>query len=60
MRGSARGDYIQTLDVTDVMTGWRQTRAVKNKAQVWTFQALKEIRGKLPFQMLGIDSRGWR
>jgi len=54
--GSARGDYIQTLDLTDVFSGWTETRAVRNKAQVWTFQALKEIRGKLPFQMLGIDS----
>ena len=54
--GSARGDYIQTLDVTDVFTGWTETKAVRNKAQIWTFQALEEIRRKVPFQMLGIDS----
>ena len=54
--GSVRGDYIQTLDVTDVFTEWTETKAVRNKAQVWTFQALEEIRGKVPFEVLGIDS----
>jgi len=32
--GNPRGDFIQTLDVTDVCTGWTETKAVKNKAQV--------------------------
>ena len=27
--GNARGDYAQTLDVTDVYTGWTETQAVK-------------------------------
>jgi len=54
--GSVRGDYIQTLDVTDVFSGWTETKAVRNKAQIWTFQAIEEIKRKLPFQMLGIDS----
>ncbi len=54
--GEARGDYIQTLDMTDVCTGWTETQAVKNKAQVWVFEALKEIRRRLPFELLGIDS----
>ena len=26
--GNSRGNYIQTLDVTDVCTGWTETRAV--------------------------------
>ena len=54
--GEARGDYIQTLDITDVCTGWTETQAVKNKAQVWVFEALKQIRRHLPFELLGIDS----
>jgi len=54
--GNARGDYAQTLDVTDVYTGWTETEAVKNKAQIWTFKALKGIRKRLPFKLLGIDS----
>jgi hypothetical protein len=54
--GNIGGDYIQTLDVTDVCTGWTETQAVRNKAQVWVFEALKRIRECLPFKLLGIDS----
>lgn len=54
--GDPSGDYIQTLDMTDVCTGWTETQAVKNKARVWVFEALKEIRERLPFKLLGIDS----
>ncbi len=54
--GVLRGEYCQTLDVTDVATGWTETRAVRNKAPVHVFSALKEIRGALPFPLRGIDS----
>lgn len=54
--GDASGDFCQTLDVTDVASGWTETQAVVNKAQVWVFEALKSIRGRLPFPLLGIDS----
>jgi hypothetical protein len=54
--GDPNGDFCQTLDVTDVCTGWTETRAVRNKAQVWVFQALTHIRRNLPCPLLGIDS----
>lgn len=54
--GLAQRYFCQTLDVTDVMSGWTETRAVINKAQVWVFEALKIIRTQLPFPLLGIDS----
>jgi hypothetical protein len=54
--GSSSGDFCQTLDVTDICTGWTETEGVRNKAQVWVFEALKRIRSRLPFQLLGIDS----
>lgn len=53
---STRGEYCNTLDATDIATGWTETRAVKNKAQVHVFAALKDIREALPFPLLGIDS----
>jgi hypothetical protein len=56
--GDSSGDFCQTLDATDVASGWTETRALPNKAQVWVFEALKEIRGRLPFDLLGIDSDG--
>jgi hypothetical protein len=54
--GLAAGDYCQTLDLTDIATTWTETQAVRNKAQSWVFAALKEMRQKLPFSLLGIDS----
>lgn len=54
--GDASGDFCQTLDVTDVASGWTETEAVINKAQVWVFGVLKSIRSRLPFPLLGIDS----
>ncbi|MDZ4178942.1 MAG: transposase family protein, partial [Coriobacteriia bacterium] len=53
---STRGEYCNTLDATDIATGWTETRAVRNKAQVHVFAALKDIRQALPFPLLGIDS----
>ena len=53
---SARGEYCNTLDATDIATGWTETRAVKNKAQVHVFAALQDIVAHLPFALLGIDS----
>lgn len=54
--GHAVGDYCQTLDLTDIATTWTETAAVKNKAQVWVFAALKKLRKNLPFPLLGLDS----
>lgn len=54
--GNAEGDFCQTLDATDVATGWTEPVAVKNKAQVWVFEALQDIEKRLPFPMLGINS----
>ncbi|MGH9932529.1 MAG: transposase, partial [Pyrinomonadaceae bacterium] len=54
--GVAAGDYCQTLDLTDIATTWTETAAVRNKAQAWVFEALKNLRKNLPFPLLGIDS----
>jgi hypothetical protein len=54
--GDPRGDFCQSLDVTDIATGWTEPRAVKNKAQRWVFAALLEISAAFPFPIKGIDS----
>lgn len=54
--GNPRGDFIQTLSGVDVCSGWMENEAVKNKAQRWVFGGLEGIRGRLPFDLLGIDS----
>lgn len=53
---STRGDYLNTLDMIDIETCWCETQAVLNKAQRHVFAALKDIRERLPFPLLGIDS----
>ena len=54
--GNSRGDFCQTLDMTDVASGWTELAAVKNKAQVWVFEAITKLRRRLPFPLLGINS----
>jgi hypothetical protein len=54
--GNAQGDYCFSLNVTDVFSGWTETRAIQNKAQVWVVEALEVIRQRLPFALQGIDS----
>ena len=54
--GNNLGEFCQTLNLTDVATGWTEMRAVKNKAQRWVFEALLDIERSLPFSLSGIDS----
>lgn len=50
------GEYINTLNVTDISTGWTEPMAVINKAQRHVFNALMEIEKRQPFPYMGIDS----
>jgi len=54
--GVAAGDFCQTLDLTDIATTWTETEAVRNKAAVHVFAAIQEVKIRLPFDLLGIDS----
>ena len=40
--GNTSGEHAYTLTVTDIATGWTETRSVRNKAQKWVFEALVE------------------
>ena len=54
--GNSRGEFCFTLDITDIATGWTETRSVRNKAQKWVFAAIKDATAAFPFPILGIDS----
>ena len=54
--GSSRGEFAQTLTLTDVATGWTELRAVRNKAQKWVFPALKFLVSLLPFALKGMNT----
>jgi hypothetical protein len=53
---SASGDFCYSLNLTDIYTGWTETRAVLGKGQQGVRDALEEIRQALPFPLRGIDS----
>lgn len=54
--GVARGDFAWTLNFVDVKCAWTEQVAVVNKAQKHVFAAIKTVRGRLPFPLVGIDS----
>lgn len=53
---SAAGIFANTLDCTDIATGWFEAEAVLGKAQERVFEGLKRIRERLPFALQGVDS----
>jgi hypothetical protein len=53
---SGAGDFAHTLNVTDIHTGWTESRAVLGRGEEAVQRALQEIRGILPFALLGVDS----
>jgi len=54
--GSGSGEFFFTLSMTDVCTGWFEGAALRNKSQKETVDRLRSIQGRLPFQILGLDS----
>lgn len=54
--GEPRGEFCQTLTLTDVATGWTEVRPLRNKAQRWVHEAMVEVAAVLPFPLLGVDS----
>jgi hypothetical protein len=52
----AEGDFIYSLNLTDIFTGWTETRAVMGKGQRSVVAALDEMVAGLPFALKAIDS----
>jgi len=53
---STSGLYICSLDTIEISSGWWEAEAIMGKGQIPTFEALKRIRGRSPFEWKGIDS----
>ena len=53
---STEGQYLNTLTVTDIATGWTECLAIRQKSQQLVSEAILELRKRLPFPLLGIDS----
>src|ERR671938_1916294 len=53
---TSAGQFLFTLSTVDVATGWTLCRGVRNKGEEAVFKELAEIRRRLPFPLLGLDS----
>ena len=53
---SGEGEFLHSLNQTDIHTTWVETRAVLGRGQAGVQQALAEMRQVLPFALRGIDS----
>src|SRR3990167_3828292 len=53
---SAMGEFINTLNSTDIITGWYEAEAIMGKSQRAVDAALEQIEKRLPFPLAGIDS----
>jgi hypothetical protein len=50
------GHFVYTLTATEITTGWTELRALRNKAQVWAVNALKEVIQSVPFTVAHLHS----
>jgi len=54
--GVRGGGHISTLTVTDVATGWTETRSIAERTGKCVKAALDDIVRAMPFPILGVDS----
>ena len=54
--GSGRGEFLYTLNMTDVFSGWMALGAMKGRGERGTLLAIKSARRHIPFALKGIDS----
>ena len=51
-----QGEFVHSLTVTDVFTGWTENMAIKNGAHRWVIEAMAQIEARLPFPLVGLDT----
>jgi len=54
--GSGSGEFLYTLNMTDVFSGWTALGAMKGRGERGTLIAIKAARRHIPFDLKGIDS----
>jgi len=52
---SMSGDFIWSLTMTDILTGWTENRAVWNKGSQDILTQIKDIEESIPFELRGFD-----
>ena len=50
------GDYVHTLTLTDIASGWTECMAMRVRDQMLVIEAFEKVAADLSFAMLGVDS----
>jgi hypothetical protein len=53
---SAAGEFLYSLNLTDLASTWTEARAVMGKGQFAVHQAIEQLAATLPFDLCGLDS----
>lgn len=56
--GDANGEFIYSLDMVEIFSGWSEQYAVMGKGEAGVIKAVDEIKRGLPFDLAGLDSDG--
>ena len=54
--GDPSGEFIFSIDLTEIYSGWTEQIAVMGKGQTGVVKGIDNIKSELPFKLLGIDS----
>ena len=52
---SVAGDFVYSLDVIDLYSGWSEQAAIWGKGEIATKLQMDKIRKRLPFKLLGLN-----
>lgn len=50
------GEFVRTLTMTDMVTGWTQNYSIRNNASKWIVEGIEQLQGHFPFEMTVFDS----
>ena len=50
------GEFVHTLRLTDIDSGWTECLAMRTRNQMLVIEAFDKVAADLPFAMLGVDS----
>jgi len=56
--GDPSGQFIYSLDMVEIYSGWSEQYAILGKGERGVIKAVNEIKNGLPFNLLGLDSDG--
>ncbi len=54
--GDPSGEFIYSLDMTEIYSGWSEQYAVLGKGEIGVAKAIDDIKNDLPYDLLGLDS----